>query len=573
PDLEEIEGVTFLKKSLQAQGLKPPEAELRAAVERCKRHPLSLRLLAALLKEYTNLDLNTLLYDPLYAEYWKGAIASRLLDLIYRQQLDQTQRHLLLAFSVFRTPALLQAAAAIMEVFAGETITTGRLLPVVAVLRNLHLLEDAPVLRHYQLHPIVASYARDRFDEQGNGVTLLDAHVKAAEFYQRQAEKTGSSSESRQYLLEFVEAAWHWCQAKRQQTAYDLICQKALFANLQRYGDNATLFKLYGELFPLEAWQPQPLQAAQIHNEYGEIQSALGQKREAQSSFKQALAGFQQIEDVEGQIKTLNNLGAVYRNLSKLENALSCYQEALRICNAMESPYLHGKAASLNNIGVISLYLGQIEHALELFEQALPLQQAIQDRSEEARTLMNIGRVYDIQKRSDDAYQRYQQALRIFQETGDREGQAAVYNKLGIYYTKKPEKTPEKKRILRQEAEKQHMSALRIFQEIGDREQEAITLQRLGRLSFYSYAIDRDSRASEDFEKPLAFYLHSRQICQELRMPEKGEIPRLVIDELQSRLGAEQLATLIAEIEPRALHIVEQVLRRGYALNYVASDD
>ena len=573
PDLEETEGVTFLKKSLQAQGIKPPEAELRVAVERCKRHPLSLRLLAALLKEYTNLDLNTLLYDPLYAEYWKGAIASRLLDLIYRQQLDQTQRHLLLAFSVFRTPALLEAAAVIMEVFAGEAIPPARLLPVLAVLRNLHLLEDAPVLRRYQLHPIVASYARDRFHEQGNGITLADTHVKAAEFYQRQAEKTGSSSEPRQHLLEFVEAAWHWCQAKRQQTAYELICQKALFANLQRYGDNATLFKLYGELFPLETWQPQPLQAAQIHNEYGEIQSTLGQKREAQSSFKQALAGFQQIENREGQIKALNNLGAVYRNLSMLENALSCYQEALHICNAMESPYLHGKATSLNNMGVISLYFKQIEQALELFEQALPVQQAIQDRSEEARTLMNTGRVYDIQKRSDDAYQRYQQALRIFQETGDREGQAAVYNQLGIYYTKKPEKTPEKKRALRQEAEKQHMSALRIFQEIGDREQEAITLQRLGRLSFYSYVIDRNSRAREDFEKPLAFYLYGRQIWQELHMPEKGEIPRLVIDELQSRLGAEHLATLIAEIEPRARQIVEQVLRRGYALSYVAPDD
>lgn len=87
----------------------------------------------------------------------------------------------------------------------------------------------------------------------------------------------------------------------------------------------------------------------------------------------------------------------------------------------------------------------------------------------------------------------------------------------------------------------------------------------MGGFLFYSYVIDRDSRAREDFEKALALYLYGRQIYQELHMPEKGEIPRLIIDELTTRLGAEQLATLIAEIEPRARQIVEQVLRRDYA--------
>ncbi len=572
PDLDITEGVTFLRKSLQVRSIKPPEDELQTAVERCKGHPLSLRLLASLLKEYNNLNLNTLLYDPLYAEYWKGAIASKLLDLIYQPQLDQKQRHLLLAFSVFREPVPLEAAEKIMEIFDAATIPTKRLLPVLATLRNLHLLEDASLLRCYQLHPIVASYARDHFDEkseQANHLALLAAHVKAAEFYQQQAEKAGSPWEQRKNLVDFhdfVEVAWHWCQAKRQEMAYELICQEGLFAGLQRCGNNTTLFELYDGLFPLEMWHPEPLQAAQIYNEHGEIQRTLGQKREAQSSLMKALSLFQELGNPEGQVKTLNNLGAVYRISGLLESALSCYQEALQICNTMESAYLHGKATSLNNIGVISLYLGQIERALEFFEQALLVQRTIQDQSEEARTLMNMGRVYDIQKKSDEAYQRYQEALSIFREIGDREGLAAVYNQLGIYYTKKPEKTPEKKRALRQEAEKQHMLALRIFQEIGDREQEAITLQRLGRLSFYYYVIDNNSRAKEDFEKPLAFYLHGGQICQELQMPEKGEIPRLVIDELQSRLGAEQLAKLIAEIEPYARQIVGQVLRRGYLL-------
>lgn len=187
----------------------------------------------------------------------------------------------------------------------------------------------------------------------------------------------------------------------------------------------------------------------------------------------------------------------------------------------------------------------------------------IKDQSEEARTLMNIGKVYDIQKKSEEAYQQYQEALRIFQEIGDREGLAAVYNQLGIYYMKKPEKVDEKKLEQRQKAGEYHLSALHIFQEIEDREQEAITLQQLARLTFY-HKIEKASHAKEDFVVLLAFYLYTRQIFRELQIPEKSDIPKLVIDELQSRLGTEQLATLIVEIEPRARHIVEQALRKAY---------
>ncbi len=129
--------------------------------------------------------------------------------------------------------------------------------------------------------------------------------------------------------------------------------------------------------------------------------------------------------------------------------------------------------------------------------------------------------------------------------------------------------TSDRKLKRRQEAGEYHLAALRIFQEIGDREQEAITLQRLGRLSFYYYAIDINSQTKEDFREPLALYLYARQIFRELQSPEKGEITKLIIDELQTRLDAEQLARFIVEIEPRARQIVEQVLRRGYLLTRV----
>lgn len=568
PKMEMTESIILLRDLLQALDIKSTKSELQTTVQQCGGDPLTLRMLVTLLESDKNLNMTVFLNDPRYDQSWKGAIAPALLNTIYQHQLDKAQRSLLLAFSVFREPVPLEATRAIVEFFTKAPVSFEQLLPIQDTLRNRYLLEDAGLSR-YQLHPIVASYARDHFDEkneQANHLTLPAAHAKAAEFYQQQAEKTCPPRKQRKNLLDFhdfVEATWHWCRAECQKTAYELICKEELFADIQRCGGNTTLFELYRSLIPSETWQPEPIQAAQIYNEFGEIQRTLGQKREAQSNLKKALSLFQGLRNLEGQVKTLNNLGAVYRNLGQLERALSCYQQALQTCDMMVAPYLHGKAAALNNMGVISFYVGQKEHALKFFEQALVIQHTINDQDEEARTLVNIGKVYDIQKKRDEAHQKYLEALHIFQEIGDREGLATVYNHIGVSCMKKPEQRLEKKLEQRQEAEEYHILALSIFQEIGDREQEATTLQHLGRLSFF-HEIDKNSRTREDFEEPLAFYLYARQIFRELQIPEKGEIPKLITDELQSQLGAEQLGTLIAAIEPRARQLVEQALRKDY---------
>jgi len=568
PDLNRAEGVAFLKDSLRISGMKPSDVELQAATERCQGHPLSLVLLASLINDDSVPNLSALLNDQ---RYWKGAIALKLLNTIYQTQLDQRQRHLLLAFSIFREAVPLEAAETIMELFTEVPLSFEQLSPVLNALRQRSLLQAAGSLR-FQLHPIVASYARDHFDEQSeqaNHKVLLGAYAKAAEFCQQQAKKTGPPREQRKSLLDFhdfVEAVWYWCQAERQDAAYEWICQEGLFAGLQRCGGNLTLFELYRTLLPSATWQPEPLQAAQMYNEFGEIQRTLGQKREAQSTFTQALSLFQELGNLEGQVKALNNLGAVYRNLGLLEQATNCYQQALYLCAHMKTPYLHGKATALNNMGVISLYLEQKERALQYFEQALPIQHIIKDQGEVARTLMNIGKVYDIQKKSDKAHEKYLEALPLFQEIGDREGEARVYNHLGEYLRKQSSKSePEKKRERRQKAWELYTKALRIFREIGDREQEAITLQHLGRFLFFQ-ELENDSRTKEAFEETLAFFLAVSQIFRELQLPEKGEIPEVVIGELQSRLSAERLAALMVSIEVRVGKIVERVLQRGYLI-------
>ena len=97
--LEEAEGLELLRK----QAIQGTEQELRTAVKRCNGHAFSLTLLALRLQR-RNLTCATALNDPEYTQLWQGDIATNLLDSIYTEQLDQVQRKLLTAFSVYREP-------------------------------------------------------------------------------------------------------------------------------------------------------------------------------------------------------------------------------------------------------------------------------------------------------------------------------------------------------------------------------------------------------------------------------------------------------------------------------------
>jgi hypothetical protein len=108
--LETMEGIDLLRKL----GVEGTDAHLREAVERCNGHALALTLFADLLNRNRSLSLVVLFKDPLYAQLWSGDIARNLLDYTYKQQLNEVQRKLLLAFSVYREAVPLAAAQTVI---------------------------------------------------------------------------------------------------------------------------------------------------------------------------------------------------------------------------------------------------------------------------------------------------------------------------------------------------------------------------------------------------------------------------------------------------------------------------
>jgi NB-ARC domain len=225
-NLKVDEGIELLRKN----DLRATEAELNEVVKRYDGHSFVLTQLASFMRDYDySISIGSLFEEPSNAQLWRDRIARNLLDPIYKQQLKEVQRELILAFSVYRKPVPLDAARFIRNFTRMPPIEVNHALKV---LRIHHLLQaSGKDEKYYQLHAIVAEYARDHFvenDKQANMQALLKAHKRAAQYYQQQIvnfppleERLGKSTEH-----PLIEAVWQWFRAGESQEAYKLLEQR-----------------------------------------------------------------------------------------------------------------------------------------------------------------------------------------------------------------------------------------------------------------------------------------------------------------------------------------------------------
>lgn len=501
--LELSEGIDLLQK--QGVGAKQAtEIELHEAVARCDGHALALTLLASILRNNRSLNLTALLTNPIYARFWVGNIARNLLDYICTRQMSELERKLLLAFSVYREPVTLEAVQALTNISTdAEKI---HMLHALNVLLAQHLLQALGEGR-YQLHAIVAIYARDRFDESSeltNQQTLRSAHTRAAEYYQLQANIHCPPREKRQQSSDIhplIEAIWQWCQAERWREAYNLIQQEGIFADLSRWEENATLVELCQLLLPLDKWQPERPQVMDIYN----------------------------------------NLGVAYADLEKEEKARVYLELALSICGEMGDRGRESRI--LNKLGIIYADLGKQDEARENLEQALKIDKESGDRKREGMTLDNLGLIYYVLGKKEQALKCYEEALSIQRDIGDLEEQGTTLHSLGLVYNALGQK---------EQARENYEQALRIRREAGDSKGEAKTLRNLGVIYF----------DQTHYDLALASLLVAKQIFEEIQSPIR-ELTQSVIDTVHEKIGEDQFAALLAQIEPRASQILEQVLGEG----------
>jgi tetratricopeptide (TPR) repeat protein len=409
--LDQAEGAELLRK----RGVTGTEKELGIAVERCAGHALSLTLLASLLQR-RNLTLAIALTDQAYTGLWHGDIAYNLLDFIFTEQLNQLQRKLLVAFSIYREPMPLEAPQAII---AGTTkVSKAQVESALDALLAQHILQALGGGR-YQLHVIVARYAQDHVvegDEQVNQQALKAAHARAAQYYLQQAATSCLPREQRRQISDvhdLLEAIWQYCQAEQWEAAYNMMEQEGIFSDLNRWGGNTILLELYLLLLP-DKWHPKPSQAALIYNNLGEVYHALSKLREALTVWEQSLLLYREAGDRKGEGEVLHNLGVLYHFLGNTEQALSYYQQALSIHREVGNR--KGEGEMLHNLGVLYRSLGNTEQALSYYQQALNITREVGNRYGEGYTLWNIGAFYFKQTRYNVALACFLLAKGIFEE-------------------------------------------------------------------------------------------------------------------------------------------------------------
>ncbi len=178
-----------------------------------------------------------------------------------------------------------------------------------------------------------------------------------------------------------------------------------------------------------------------------------------------AIALKQAIKDLKGEGIAYNTMGNVYLRLGENDKAIENYEKASQIFNSMG--YQMGVAVNLNAIGVVYENMANYNNfenfseALKYYTQAKDILKDIDNKVEEAKTIMNIGNIYSqmygyygnqinssknispTQKDSlenlsketyNNAIQSYQSALSIQESINDISGYISTETNIGAFY-------------------------------------------------------------------------------------------------------------------------------------------
>ncbi len=149
-----------------------------------------------------------------------------------------------------------------------------------------------------------------------------------------------------------------------------------------------------------------------------------------------ALEIFEALQDLLGQIKSLNLIGIAYFYNSMYEAALKHLVQALELLGEGKDYFL--LSCVLNNIGEVFRESAQYDRALEYYNSALKICIDANLRINTASIFSNIGEIYFIENRYNEAMEYFTKSYDILIEGKDMVNLGEVENKLGkVHYINK----------------------------------------------------------------------------------------------------------------------------------------
>ncbi|GAB4144803.1 MAG: hypothetical protein Fur0041_19600 [Bacteroidia bacterium] len=207
-------------------------------------------------------------------------------------------------------------------------------------------------------------------------------------------------------------------------------------------------------------------------NTLGYVLLRMGEYRDGLKYMQEALAFREFTNDTMGKATTLLNMGLLYNNMGDYTQALDHYFKCLEYARMFEEkdPSLMGKV--MNNIGSVYMNQKKFDDALKFFRQSIYFKEKAGNKKDLASTYNNIGSLY-IEKNLDSSLYYFNRSLALREEAGDKRGLGIVHKNIGeVYQQQKKYK----------EAEKEYLLSLDFREQINDQTGIASSLIALGSL-------------------------------------------------------------------------------------------
>jgi tetratricopeptide (TPR) repeat protein len=150
------------------------------------------------------------------------------------------------------------------------------------------------------------------------------------------------------------------------------------------------------------------------HN-LGLLYADQGKLDEAEKMYQRALQGMEKAwgPDHTSTLSTVNNLGNLYKSQGKLDEAEKMYQRALQGKEKAWGPDHTSTLNTVSNLGVLYADQGKLDEAEKMYQRALQGMEKAwgPDHTSTLSTVYNLGNLYEAQGKLGQAEKMYQRAL------------------------------------------------------------------------------------------------------------------------------------------------------------------
>lgn len=376
------------------------------------------------------------------------------------------------------------------------------------------------------LHDVIRMFVL----KQPGAEAFAAGHLKWVRRHLRQhAEPTASAG-----FAEGVDEAQH--ALARLLVAGDLDVAMSIYRPLE---DHLRVMGRYANAMAVSEWvceaHPESLEAAAALNHLGACYRILGDIPNAIQHHERAMAIHEKLGNIQGQANNLGNLGVCYKMLGDIPNAIKLIERSFAILEKLGN--IKGQADNLANLASCYQTLGDVPKTIEHLEHALVIHEKLRSIQGQASDIANLGLCYQKLGNIPKAIECHERALAIFSNLGSIESQAGQFGNLGACYRTLGE-------ILK--AIEYHEHALVIHEKLGTIQGQSSNLGGLG-LCY---------RMLGDIPKAISY--HDRALAFDEKLGDIEAQANEIANLASCYLTSGDIPTAVAHLE-RALDIHEKL--------------